>query len=392
MRFARVYRLALLLGGVALLAFTCTDAFAIDPPTVGQVPWEIEWGAGESPEQIAAVLETARQLRRANVDEARRIPVRAVYLPAALTGNESHVASVIELVERTELNAVVVDVKSDYGDLIHPSGVALAATGSARPTVSDLKQLFDRFNQREIKVIARVVVFKDSRVPLVRPDWAVSTVSGAHWRDNIGSTWVDPHNTRMWDYIVDVSIEAALAGAFEIQYDYVRFPTDGDMGSARYPHSDGRPRMEVIGDFLAHAYRRLEPFEVLVSADVFGLVPTVRGDMGIGQQWDLLAQVTDVLSPMVYPSHYAAGSYGIANPNAQPYLTVLNSIQDGARRSDIDAVTIRPWLQDFSWGHHYGPDEVRAQIQAVYDAGSDGWMLWNSGGKYTEAALEPTGQ
>ncbi len=354
-----------------------------------RVPWELEWGRGESIEALEVQLDRIRVERRERMEIERATPIRAVYMPWGLTGHPGEVERFINLVERTELNAIVIDVKADSGDTIYPSQVPLAREAGVRPHVRDLKAFAQQFTDRGIKIIARIVVYKDSRIPLIRPEWAVQNPDGTPWQDSIRSMWVDPHQRDMWEYVVDISIEAARAGFWEIQYDYVRFPTDGNVRAAVFPHADGSHKQEVIRDFLAYASERLEPYEVVVSADVFGLVPTFSDDMGIGQHWETLAEILDVLSPMAYPSHYGRGNYGLEDPNSQPYLTVFYTMSDALRRAAPDTVITRPWLQAFSWGHPYGPQEVRAQIRAVYDAGAEGWMLWNAMGRYNEAALLP---
>lgn len=355
------------------------------------LPREAEWGGGESLARLGARIEKLRGEREARVESERLRPVRGIYMPGGLVGLDSELQRIISLVERTELNAVVVDVKVDSGDVIYPARHPLAQEAQLRPRISDLSAFVREFTDRDILPIARIVVFKDNRVPQVRPGWAVTTPSGAMFQDGIRSLWIDPHTAEMWDYVIDIAKEAAQAGFWEIQFDYIRFPTNGAVGSLTYPHADGRTKAEVIHGFLARAKRELEPYGVLVSADVFGLVPTVVDDMGIGQNWDLLAGAVHVLSPMVYPSHYGPGIYGLPDPDQAPYHTVLGSMVDGMRRTPPEVVTIRPWLQDFSWRNRYGPAEVRAQIQATYDAGAEGWLLWNAMARYTESALKPAG-
>ncbi len=353
------------------------------------IPREAEWGQRETADNFAAQMDRIQAERRERRESERHRPIRGIYMPGGLVGSSSELERILSLVERTELNSVVVDVKLDSGDIIYPARHPLAREAGVRTRISDLESLVRQFTDRDIFPIARIVVFKDDRIPAIKPEWAVVAGSGAPFRDGIGSLWVDPHAEEMWDYVIDIAKEAAQAGFWEIQFDYIRFPTNGNTRNLRYPEEDGRSKAEVVHDFLERASEELEPYGVLVSADVFGLVPTVVDDMGIGQSWDMLAQVVDILSPMTYPSHYGPGIYGIPVPDREPYHTVYGSLRDGMRRTPPDAVTIRPWLQDFSWGHRYGPEEVRAQIRATYDAGIEGWLLWNAGGRYTEGALEP---
>jgi hypothetical protein len=291
---------------------------------------------------------------------------------------------------------MVVNVKDDWGNLTFASKLPLAqAAGAVHPDI-DLHDFIAKLKARDVYAIARIVTFKDANLPKYRPDLAIASTQGGIWRDYSDITWLNPYNRNGWDYLVDVAKEAADAGFNEVQFDYVRFPTDGNLETIAYSGKDGRKREQVIADFLAYARQTLRPYHVWVSADVFGLVTSSNDDMGIGQRLEEISDAVDYLSPMVYPSHYAKGNLGVANPNAQPYETVYRSMLDAKVRWDkagqATKVTMRPWLQDFSWGFPYAPKEVRAQIQATYDAGYTQWLLWNAANSYSEAALKPKGQ
>jgi len=323
-----------------------------------------------------------------------RPTVRGIYLTSYSVRNEAMFQSLIDLVDRTELNAMVINVKDDWGNVTFETDLALAQeAGAVHPDLGDAKRLTARLKEKGIYSIARVVTFKDAWVPDARPELAVARVGGGVWEDYNGVTWLNPYSREAWDYIVSVAKKAAEAGFDEIQFDYVRFPTDGNLDAIVYPGKDDRPREQVIADFLDYARRELRPFRVWTSADVFGLVTSTPDDMGIGQLLEPASAAVDVISPMVYPSHYIPGNLGVADPNSMPYETVYRSMMDVKERWEAAGltgkVTMRPWLQDFSWGHPYGPAEVRAQIQATYDAGFSEWLLWNAANEYTEAALEP---
>lgn len=318
--------------------------------------------------------------------------VKGVYLTAWNAANPGFLAGILNLIDRTELNAVVVDVKDDSGRVTIATDEATAvAAGAVRPFLTDPQAFTADLHERGIYAIARIVAFKDPIVAPANPDWAVHSAGGGIWRDWNGVAWLNPYNREAWDYVIRIARAAAEAGFDEIQFDYVRFPTDGDLSATRYPGADGRAYQQVVADFLAHAREELAPYGVLVSADVFGLVTSVRDDMGIGQRLEEIAGATDYVSPMLYPSHYERGNLGLPNPDAMPYETIYRSLVDARDRilaAGLDTRTaVRPWLQDFSMGHTYGADEVRAQIQATYDAGYTSWMLWNAANQYTEAAL-----
>ncbi|HYG58463.1 MAG TPA: putative glycoside hydrolase [Symbiobacteriaceae bacterium] len=325
------------------------------------------------------------------------VAAKGIYLTSYSAANPAKFQELVDLVDRTELNAMVVNVKDDWGNVTftvtHPIAVA---AGAVHPDLGDMKAFTSHLRAKGIYSIARIVTFKDSHVPKYRPDLAVASTAGGIWRDYNGVPWLNPYNRAAWDYVVEIAREAALVGFDEIQFDYVRFPTDGNMSLVSYPGKDDRERQQVIADFLAYARKELRPYGVWVSADVFGLVTSLYDDLGIGQHLEEISAGVDIVSPMVYPSHYIPGNLNLSNPNAMPYETVYRSMLDAKGRWEkaglTGKVTMRPWLQDFSWGHPYGPKEVRDQIQATYDAGYDQWILWNAANEYTEAALKPAGK
>jgi len=327
----------------------------------------------------------------------QRVPVKGIYLTAYSASHADVFDELLALVDRTELNAMVVNVKDDWGNIAFNMEQRLAIeAGSIHPELGDLKAFTDTLRAKKIYSIARIVTFKDTFVPKVRPDLGVASTNGGLWRDFNGVTWMNPFNRAVWEYVVDIAKGAALGGFDEIQFDYVRFPSDGVMSLLAYPGQDSRAKQQVIADFLAYARKELRPYGVWVSADVFGLVTSLYDDLGIGQHLEELSASVDYLSPMVYPSHYIPGNLNLANPNAMPYETIYRSMLDTKDRWEKAGLTgkveMRPWLQDFSWGHPYGPNEVKAQIQATYDAGYKEWLLWNAANVYTEAALQSAGK
>ncbi|MBO8169816.1 MAG: putative glycoside hydrolase [Thermoanaerobacteraceae bacterium] len=317
------------------------------------------------------------------------VAVKGIYATGHTAGSR-RIDQLIELIDRTELNALVVDIKDATGYLTTPLELETDLDidpGSEK--IKDLPGLLQKLKEHDIYAIARIVVFKDPLLAKHYPELAVQRRSGGTWYDYKGKAWTNPYKKEVWDYNVAIALAAAKAGFQEIQFDYVRFPSDGPLKEAVYPGKTDKAKAQVIADFLAYARQKLEGTGVFLSADVFGLTCSAKDDLGIGQKLELIAQNTDYVSPMVYPSHYAAGSYGLKNPNASPYRTVYESLTDAVYKTrDINSV-IRPWLQDFSYGYPYGPEEVRAQIRATYDAGLKEWILWNPSNRYTEAALEP---
>ena len=303
----------------------------------------------------------------------------------------------ISLASRTEVNALVIDVKDDRGFVLYRSRVPLARSIGAdtnRPmTHARLRAMLDSMRVHHIYPIARIVVAKDPLLASTKLEWAIRRKADptTPWRDKKGNPWLDPHQDGPWHYAADLACEAVDLGFSEIQVDYVRFPDDKRLVSeATFPLARGRLRARVIREQLLTTRARLMPLGVPVTADVFGLTATDTTDMGIGQKWEQFINTVDVVLPMMYPSHYNPGSYGIGNPNAHPYETIAHGLKDAHRRSAgiPGAATLRPWYQDFTLGPpHYTATEVRAQIEAGYANGVQGWVLWNPRSMYTESAI-----
>ncbi|HEX6133275.1 MAG TPA: putative glycoside hydrolase [Longimicrobiales bacterium] len=318
--------------------------------------------------------------------------VKGLYLNAWAAGSEAKLARLIRVANETEINAFVIDVK-EGGEISYRSRVPLArAIGADRQYIADPRAMLRKLRENGIYPIARIVVFKDGMLSKARPDWAVQHVDGGDWLDNDGYRWVDSFNRHVWDYNIAIAREALELGFAEVQWDYVRFPDvpQSLMRQAVWPAAEGRAKADGIRDFLLYSREQLAKYDVEVTADVFGLTTSARSDMGIGQLWEKMADATDVLLPMVYPSHYVRGSYGIAHPNASPYETVKTALEHAVRRSNgiENAATVRAWLQDFTLGQpRYDASYVRAQIDAVYDAGLKEWVLWHPGSNYTVEAL-----
>ena len=326
--------------------------------------------------------------------------VRGIYLNAWAAGSTARSQALIDLATRTEVNAFVIDIKDATGYVSHATQVMTAREAGADQEIRirDLVGLLERLHAADIYPIARIVVVKDPLLIRARREWAVQDTAGGVWVDGNGSLWANLHDQRVWDYHVDLAKEAAAAGFPEIQWDYIRFadaPPE-HLLRATYPGADGRRRRDVVQGFLDYARAELEDSGVAMTLDVFGATTSSSTDIGIGQYWENFIGSVDVAQPMVYPSHYWEGSFGFQDPNGHPYEIVREALMSGMRRSEAmegeEVGLTRPWLQDFTLGEpFYGAPEVRAQIQATYDAGIDEWLLWNAGSRYTEAALAPAG-
>jgi len=312
--------------------------------------------------------------------------VRGIYATGWMAGSSKWFPRLVQFIEETQVNSIVIDIKDDEGTLSYRSKVRLAnEIGADAAKIKDPWMLMRVLNEHGIWPIARIVVFKDPFLARKRPDLAVRSKSGGLWHDRKGMTWVDPNNRSVWSYNVAVAKEAVALGFREVQFDYVRFASDGQISDCVYPFSDGTKKEDIIREFLAYARGILRPLGVAVSADIFGLVTSAHDDLGIGQQLEKVAESVDIISPMVYPSHYAHGSFGLSEPDLQPYETVLRGLTDARKRLEGTSVQIRPWLQDFSLENHYGREQVQAQIRAVHDAGLKEWIFWNPSNRYDAA-------
>jgi len=347
-----------------------------------------------TPPVAKATTQTLPPTAKTNTGPAKPAePVRAIYLSGYTTGTKDLWSRALSVVDKTEINAVVIDVRED-GMISYVTDIPLAkATGANKKLVLNIDEKLAECKKRNIFTIARITVFRDKIVPRKRPNLAIQFPDGSPWRDRAGHYWLDPYNTENWDYAVDLASDAAKRGFDEIQWDYVRFPSEGKRATRRYPaRKKGETRSEarVIADFCKYAKEKLEPLGVALSADVFGLATSADDDLGIGQKLTLMAPHLDVICPMVYPSHYGRGAYGIAHPNASPYRTVLIGLRAGNKRLKGIDCKQRPWLQDFSLGKvRYGEKQVRAQIKAARDNGIREYLLWNASNRYTTAALVP---
>jgi hypothetical protein len=302
---------------------------------------------------------------------------------------------VLELIQGTELNAVVIDVKGDRGWIIYPTEVPLArAAGAQGPaTKKDFDAVMADLKARGVYTIARIVTFKDNVLATHRPDLAViDTRTGKPWLDREKLAWVDPFREEVWNYNIAIAQEAVRKGFDEVQFDYVRFPTDGKLAAARYSKTVNKDtRLPTIAAFLAKARKEIGPLGAFVSADIFGYTAFNENDTDIGQRVEELAAHVDYFSPMVYPSGYHLGIPGFRNPVNHPYEVVFESVRLIRKRANGHPVQVRPWLQDFrdyAFGRKiFGPPEIRAQIKGSDDAGGVGWLLWNPRNSYTAAAL-----
>jgi len=357
-------------------------------------PWTATADAAVSPvalqAQVDHPLEPLVDLRAFR--DLSYVPVKGIYVTSYAAGRPAPLAKMIAIADQTEINAFVIDIKDDQGKIVYDADVPLAKSlGLIAVHIPDIDGLIATLREHNITPIARLITFQDSALAEARPDLAVQSTKGGIWRDIKGMGYTNPYNHEVWEYQVQVAEDAARHGFREIQFDYVRFPSDGVLAEAVYPGVYST-KEDAIAGFLGYARERLEKLGVWVSADVFGLSTTVKKDSGIGQQFEKISQNVDVICPMVYPSHYDAGAYGIDSPNASPYELVTHAMKDAIPRLVGTGAMARPWIQDFSIGGvGYGVDQVKAQIKAAEELGFKEWLLWDPSLKYTVGALRSQG-
>jgi hypothetical protein len=327
--------------------------------------------------------------------------VKGLYMSYSAVGNEEFRNHVKQLLETTELNAVVMDFKGDWGYLTFPTQVAVAKEIGADRAVAlqDPTEFLQWLKDHRIYLIARIVVFKDDLLAQAYPELAVTdSYTGGVWQDGEGLAWADPNYHVTWDYNVALAAEAADMGFDEVQFDYVRFPTDGSISRATFALENTQEgRIAAITGLLRRAKDELAPRHVKLAADVFGYTSWVDDDLGIGQHIESIAPYLDVICPMLYPSTFSDGLPGespdFKDAIAYPYEVVNKSVQRTVARARAanPNIEVRPWIQDFQDyafdERIYTPGEIRLQMEAARDAGGRGWLLWDPAVVYTPAAL-----
>lgn len=380
-------------GGIAVFVIIFSFAY-FGLPAVSETRYE----SGNTKEEILGEHKLPEEKKFVATHIKTPDSVRAIYMTSWVAGTPSLRANIVKLVQETEINSLVIDIKDDTGKISYEvMDPELKAVGSEEIRVRDMREFIGRLHADDIYVIGRVASFQDPFMAKNNPEFAVKRASdGAVWRDRKGLTWMDAGSKGHWEYLARIAKDAYAAGFDEIQFDYIRFPSDGNMADIFFPHSNGKVKHEVIKEFFAYLDTELRGTGLKISADLFGMVTTNTDDLGIGQVLEDAFPHFDYISPMVYPSHYPNGFNGYKNVNAVPYEVVKFAMDGAVRRLKhynavvaSTTVELRPWLQDNDYPVPYTPAMVRAQIQATYDSGLDSWLLWDAGNTYTKAALLP---
>ncbi|WP_159881338.1 putative glycoside hydrolase [Paenibacillus puerhi] len=320
--------------------------------------------------------------------------VKGVYVTAHSAAG-ARMSTLLKLMDDTELNSMVIDIKDDWGYITYKTdNEKLLAMETTKKIISDMPGLMATLKEHEIYPIARVVVFKDTVLAEKRPELSFVNPDGTVWGNgkNPPERFVNPYKKEVWDYNIEVAKEAAKAGFKEIQFDYVRFPEGFEKRADTLKYDkDERSRIDAVAGFVKYAHEQLAPLGVRVSVDIFGYAASVPAAEGIGQDFQKISQNVDVISPMIYPSHYSTGWFGSKVPDAAPYQTIAGATKDTMKKLDPLAdfkPVVRPWIQDFTatWvpGHiRYGKQQIEDQIRALKDHGVEEFLLWNAVNTYT---------
>jgi hypothetical protein len=320
--------------------------------------------------------------------------VKAVYISSWVAGSPKFRDTIISMIDKTELNAIVIDVKDSTGRVsFNVDNEVIKKAGSIEKRISNVRALTDMLHKKNIYIIGRVSVFQDPYMTKERPDLAITRKSdGGVWKDRKGLSFLDPANKEVHDYIVNIAKSAYGEGFDEINFDYIRYPSDGNMKDINYHLKEGETRSDNIEKFFKYLSSEVKKeVNIPMSADLFGLTTEANDDMGIGQVWEKALPYFDFLCPMVYPSHYPAGHAGFKNPSEHPYEVIDRALKGAINKTNKvgeNINKIRPWLQDFDMGAIYTKELVQAQMKAVNDNGLSSWMLWDPANKYTPAALK----
>lgn len=358
--------------------------------------------------------------------------VKTIYMTACVAGTRPFRDEVIAVAEKTEVNSIIIDIKDYTGSLSFPPERASLrpAWDAAKCGASDMRELIASLHEKGIYVIGRITVFQDPLRSASHPELAVKRASdGGVWKDGKGLSFIDVSAKDHWDYIIEIAEESYAIGFDELNFDYVRFPSDGNMKDIAFTHTGTKTKPEALELFFSYLHDELAKPErysgirhentgrdsavPYTSVDIFGMTTTNTDDLNIGQVLERTYPYFDFIAPMVYPSHYPSGFMGFKDPNDHVYAIIERSMGEAVRRAKAtttpvlgfkherlgtstpalytkpvyDPLKLRTWIQDFDYGGDYGPTEVRAQIQATYDVGLTSWMIWAPSNRYTIDAL-----
>lgn len=432
---------AVIVGGISLVVLLSISAYFVLGNT--EIPEVSSIKKGVVISDIGENPSFQKKAQKNTLHKKTPDQVKVGYMTSWVAGTPSIRDPLIDFFETSEFNSIIIDIKDDTGKISYQgSNPEIEALGSYENRIPEIASLIEDLHKKGFYVIGRVAVFQDPHLTGIWKDQAVQNSSGGVWKDRKGLSWMDASSQKVWDYVISIAKESYDLGFDEINFDYIRFPTDGS-GDMIFPLSGEKEMSTVINSFFAYLEKELETEDykdMVRSADLFGLTTSASDDLGIGQILEDAVAHFDYVAPMTYPSHYGPGFAGLQNPNSNPGLIIAQAMEDAKNKLEnhisnelmeysaqflvgetkevlIDGVItevsgtklregaqkkidkkekelrelysfqkIRPWLQDFDYGGDYGYAEVRAQIDAVYASGLDSWMMWDPANKYTRSA------
>jgi len=334
-----------------------------------------------------SIQEVLKETKR---EKPAEIEVKGIYFTSYSAASSKKTDWFLNFIKDSEINAVVIDIKDYSGKISYTSQLEMVRQlETDSKTIKNLPELIEKLHDQGIYVIARQTVFQDPELTAKKPEWAVkNSATGGIWHDWKGLAWADPTNKQVWQYNLEIAKEAISLGFDEINFDYIRFPSDGPMKQMKFANLEGRAKHEVMKDFFEYLHENLKDEPAYISADLFGFTTERTDDMNIGQIIEEAALYFDYVCPMVYPSHYPSGHLNLKNPAAHPYEVVSHAMKKGAER--INALEgakakIRPWLQAFDMGAVYTPAMIDLQIKASNENSGFGYLLWNARNVYNYA-------
>lgn len=349
---------------------------------------------------VAAVSNNVVNQEIDNDHEITTREVKGIYVTAKEAGSDK-LSELVDLADNKEINAFVIDIKDDFGRVTYSmESPQVKKIGADHSFIPNIHKLMKTLKEKDVYPIARIVAFKDPYLAEQKKELAIKNKDGKVYRDKDGLCWVNPYKKEVWNYLIEIATAASEVGFREIQFDYIRFSTDSKLKQADFgAEAKGKSKEDIIIEFTKYACKKLKPLGVAVSADVYGAIINSSVDAKIvGQNYVEMSKYLDYICPMIYPSHFAEGNYGIDYPDLKPYelvkkvLTTSSRVLDKIPEGEHRAI-VRPWLQDFTatWVKHhkkYGGKEIRDQINGVYAAGYKEWLLWNSRGSYSASGLK----
>lgn len=319
--------------------------------------------------------------------------VKGLYMTSWVAGTQSMRDHILRIAKETEVNTIVFDIKDDTGKVSYPvEDPYLKDIESSERRIPDLRAFTNLLHDQDLYIVGRIAVFQDPYFVSTFPEYAVKKASDTTkvWKDRKGLSWLDAGEEKVWEYVIAIARDAYAQGVDEINFDYIRFPSDGNMQDIYFPKSQGKVKSDVVTSFWEYVNKELHGTGPVISADLFGMTTTNTDDLNIGQLLEPALLNFDYVMPMVYPSHYPKTWNGFSDPELYPYETIqiaMDKAVERARAIGVSETKLRPWLQDFGLRTKYGPKEVRDQIKATYDVGLTSWVLWDPSNKFTEGAL-----